>query len=244
MKIALLSDIHGNISALEAVLEVVKSENVSTFLICGDFLGYYYNPKEVLERLISFHVVACKGNHELLFEQWLKESNSFKDRMLSKYGRGFQRAEESLTSEQIEWLQNLAHPTETILGGRKFLISHGSPWDLDLYLYENTINLYAAQFKELAKIYDVSVMGHSHYQFMRMVEGILVINPGSVGQPRSGHIEEVHDGSQARAQWAIFDTESMTVEFKTTFYDASSLFKKIAQNDPDINYLKSVLLRS
>ena len=242
MKIALLSDIHGNALALEAVLNEVRCEQISTLLICGDFVGYYYNPDRVLNLIMPFNVVACRGNHEDLFKEWLVGSHDLKTQLTLKYGTGFQRAESILTKEQITWLDSLPHPSSWDLGEKKFLISHGCPWDINLYLYEDVIDNYVANFKALSAIYDVVVLGHSHCPFTKKIEKLIVINPGSVGQPRSGTFKETNTTS-ARAQWAILDTHNMEIDFKTTIYDASLLFEEIDINDPSSNYLKKVLLR-
>ncbi len=242
MKIALLADIHGNAFALEAVLDEIRREQISTLLICGDFVGYYYSPKKILDLIKTFNVVACRGNHEDLFKEWLAGSQNVKTQLTTKYGSGFQKAENSLTEEQITWLNSLEHPVYCSFNEKKLLISHGCPWDLNLYLYENIIDNYVANFKALSEICDVVVVGHSHYQFIKKIEELIVINPGSVGQPRSGTFKETNNTS-ARAQWAILDTNNMKIDFKTTIYDASLLFEEIDINDPSSNYLKKVLLR-
>lgn len=242
MKVALLSDIHGNHFALEAVLKDVRDQKISTLLICGDFVGYYYNPSKVLDFLESFDVVACRGNHEDLFKEWLTGSYDRREQLNKKYGSCFERSEDTLRQEQKKWILNLEHPVSWTSHQKKICLSHGAPWDLNLYLYENTIDTYADNFKNLSGIYDVIVLGHSHYQFMKKVEELLIISPGSVGQPRSGKIIECSNG-YARAQWALINLQNMVVDLKTTFYNASFLCDEINIYDPSNDYLKSVLQR-
>ncbi len=242
MKVALLSDIHGNSLALEKVLEEISQESITDLLICGDFVGYYYNAKKVLDLIKPFNVIACKGNHEHLFEKWLIGSRDIQEQLTSKYGNGFKIAESTLQNEQIEWLLDLTHPVSCAFDEKKILISHGSPWDINLYIYENTIGEYIYDFKKISTEYDVVVLGHSHYQFTNIIDGLIVVNPGSVGQPRSGKYTELYDPN-VRAQWAILDMQKMAVDFKTTIYDASPLFEEIRLNDSENNYSKNVLLR-
>ena len=64
MRIALLGDIHGNSFALAAVLEAARAAHVEKLLITGDFVGYYFWPREVLDMLDDWDVAAVRGNHE------------------------------------------------------------------------------------------------------------------------------------------------------------------------------------
>lgn len=241
-KIALLSDIHGNACALRAVLEEVREAGISTLLIAGDFVGYYYDVVALFRLLEPFHVIACKGNHEVLFKEWINGASNFRDKILSKYGHGLFNASLELSQSQIEWLLNLSHPVTYSCFEKKILLSHGSPWDLDIYLYEDTIHECHEKFKSLALEYDVTVIGHSHYQFFTTIDDMLVISPGSVGQPRSGRQAEINDG-KARAQWGILDIQNEHLELKTTFYDITKLLREIELYDNTLPYLKNVLFR-
>ncbi len=242
MELALLADIHGNYLALEAVLKEVRTANISNLLISGDFMGYYYNPHKVLDLLSEFNVIACRGNHEELFEKWLIGSQDVKDQLIQKYGRGFKIAESILTQEQKAWYGRLPHPASCEFDGKKICICHGSPWDLDLYLYEDTLDNYENNFKPLQDKYDIIILGHSHYQFVKKMENLIIINPGSVGQPRSGETISTPE-KIVRAQWATLNTKDLSVQLYTTMYDASLLFEEIDKYDPLSSYLKKVLLR-
>lgn len=242
MKIALLSDIHGNADALESVLKEIKKEGISILLIAGDFIGYYYEAAAVFRLLRDFQVIACKGNHEDYFEEWIKGNQEKQDTLLKQYGHSFAIGSSELMRDEIEWLLNLKHPVPCIFDEKKIILSHGSPWDQNLYLYENTISQYHSEFKRFALSYDLVIIGHSHYQFSIKLENLLVVNPGSVGQPRSGQLEQVNHG-QGRAQWAILCCQSGNIELKTTFYPIYKLISQIEKYDNNLAYLKNVLLR-
>ena len=64
MKIAILSDIHGNVFALDSVLNAVKKRGIDTLVIAGDFVGYYFWPKEMFSLLEGWDLVAIRGNHD------------------------------------------------------------------------------------------------------------------------------------------------------------------------------------
>lgn len=241
MKLALLSDIHGNPYALESVLKEVRSEGIQTLLIAGDFVGYYYGVAAALHLLEDFEVIACKGNHETLLDDWTNGNQETRKNLLNKYGHGFEKALSELTPRQIEWLSNLGHPLSSILNERRVILSHGSPWDLNLYLYESNIQQYHKEFNSFQE-YDLAIIGHSHYQFITKMEKLLIVNPGSVGQPRSGEFIEDNEGL-TRAQWATYCCKSGHIELKTTFYPSSQLIEEIDRYDNNLPYLKKVLLR-
>ena len=64
MQVALLADIHGNMDALEAVLNDADSKGIRTLAVCGDLVGYYYRIGDVLSALKERDAVMCRGNHE------------------------------------------------------------------------------------------------------------------------------------------------------------------------------------
>ena len=77
MYIAILSDIHANIYALDAVYQDFKNKNVNNILITGDIIGYYYWPKKVLKKLMSDDRVTCiAGNHENILQEVINDRDS------------------------------------------------------------------------------------------------------------------------------------------------------------------------
>jgi predicted phosphodiesterase len=97
------------------------------------------------------------------------------------------------------------------------------------------------KFDEYVGKFDIVVYGHTHYQYSCTYRSLCIINPGSVGQPRSGILGG--DRGYARAQWAVYDTSSRTCQHQTTHYDVTSLLQQIAENDPGMKSLNSVFLR-
>lgn len=111
MRIAILSDIHGNYDALTQVLEECKKCNVEKYIFLGDYVGYYYEPKKVWDKICQLDGVKIKGNHEDL----LKDSLSSKARMhqiKKKYGMGHQIAQNQLLEVEIEQLYSLPEKNE------------------------------------------------------------------------------------------------------------------------------------
>lgn len=241
-KIALLSDIHGNDLALKSVLDEIRAQNISTVLICGDFVGYYYNVENALNLLKTFNVVSCKGNHEVILECWNSADNNEKARLESKYGNSFRLISQNLSKYNSDWLEKLDHPVCLKLNNKRICLAHGAPWDINQYLYEDTIANYHDKFRDISKLYDVVMLGHSHYQFVKKLDKLIVINPGSVGQPRSGTFSK-NTNCMARAHWATLELDDLKVDLFSTLYDCTELLEQIDYHDPYKVYIKNVLLR-
>ena len=231
MKLALLSDIHGNHHALSAVLNAIKFQNVDTLLIAGDFVGYYFWPLEVFQLLESWNVVAVRGNHDKMLEK-AKNDRNFLRRIVEKFGTGISVALDQLDREKISWLINLPDSLEYEIEGEKILLCHGSPWDADEYIYPDSEGEFFEGYIRL----DVTwvVQGHTHYPMIKNYGKVTVINPGSVGQPRN---------RQLGAQWALLDTESDKIEHFCEQYDSSLVMMEAKKRHPEISYLEDVLKR-
>ncbi|WFP50632.1 metallophosphoesterase family protein [Methylomonas sp. EFPC3] len=231
MKIGLLGDIHGNSLALEAVLASAKAKNVEILCLTGDFVGYYYSPDRVLDMLTEWSTFAVAGNHEhMLFESL--ESAERRDEYLSKYGSGLISAACRLSPSQLEWLRKLPAKLELDISGQRILLAHGAPWDTDCYLYPDAPEPHWTRAAE--GNFDLVVLGHTHYRFQRKIGRSLIVNPGSVGQPRD---------RIPGAAWAVFDTDTMVCEHYSESYDVSTVIQQARVNDPNKKYLQEVLVR-
>ena len=196
MKLALLGDIHGNDFALQAVLSAASSSGVEKLLITGDMIGYYDAPLHVLELLRSWDRHVVRGNHEEMLNT-ARSDPEFLAQMDMRYGPGLRTALEQLDRQQIDELCSLPHPLELVIDGCRILLCHGASWDIDQYVYPDA---QPALLERCAiQEFDLIVLGHTHYPMRQKIGKTLVVNPGSVGQPRN---------RQSGAHWAIFDTSS------------------------------------
>lgn len=231
MKIALLGDIHGNDQALSAVLEAASRANVDRLLVTGDLVGYYFNPLQVLKLLSSWDHHVVGGNHEAMLSGARLDNFKLSD-IERRYGSGLRIAIQQMSSDQLDGLCNLPHRLEIEIDGVKALLCHGAPWNVDEYIYPDVDAETLARCA--AENYDLIVMGHTHYPMFKMVGNTILINPGSVGQPRD---------RKPGACWAFFDTESRAVEFRRENYDSSDLIQECQTRHPELPYLSEVLLR-
>jgi predicted phosphodiesterase len=195
--IAVISDLHGNLPALEAVLADVGSADA--LVCCGDLVGYYPDAAEVVDRVRALGALAVRGNHELM----VTGARAVPPERAGYYAVAATRR--ALSADQLAWLAALP-PSRALAGdGAAVEVRHASPWDEDTYLYPDS-DLGAVVLEEGRWL----LLGHTHYPMLRRAGGGLVANPGSVGQPRD---------RDPRAAWARLDTATGRWEQRRVSYD-------------------------
>lgn len=225
MRILVISDIHANLDALQSV--IADAGKVDQVWCLGDLVGYGPEPNECIELIQSLPaLISIKGNHDVaalgeidirLFNSEAKESMIWHQTILS--------------AENKNYLQNLPEKYESDL----VTLAHGSPrnpiWEYILDPYVARINY--DYFKN-----DLCLVGHSHQPIIsswNLEDGVLewgspqigatvslhhrmIINPGSVGQPRD---------SDARAAYGILNSDTLQFEFHRVAYNISAVQSKI-----------------
>lgn len=231
MKVAVLSDIHGNIDALHAVLQELLQCDVEEIWVLGDVVGYYYYPDKVMDLLFGFKIRLIRGNHEVLLEQLIKGAATTAE-VTERYGSGHKLAMDVLTEEQKTLLIEAPDLMEFAVCDVRCLLAHGAPWARFEYLYPDSSH------EELSRISEYPVdfifVGHSHYSFVFECDNVTLVNVGSVGQNRkTGGI----------AEWCLFDVSSREVILRKTPYDVQRLIRAVDELDANRTYLASVLKR-
>ena len=231
MKIAVISDIHGNYDALVEVLKQAKKEQVEHLLVLGDVVGYYYHPDKVLELLSEWSFDIIKGNHEIILEDLILDS-SLQESIRLKYGSGHQEAINKLSKKQLEFLKTLPETKSVHLDGVSILMCHGSPWSNNYYIYPDCKKKIIQKCD--SQEHDFVLIGHSHYSFAIKNANSVLINPGSVGQSRK---------IGGKAYWAIINTQNSCFQLLTTDYNTDKLINEVEQKDIEIKYLIEILNR-
>ena len=234
-KIAILSDIHGNAQALRAVLAVVRRMEIREVFVLGDFLGYYYEAREVLALLAdaAFHVTAVRGNHERMLA-CVRAGERGLAAVTEKYGHGLARAMEMLPESEQTRLAGLPDARRVEVAGVHFLLAHGTPCAPERYVYPDAPAMVLDEAMASAGDADIVLLGHTHYPMVRACGTRLLLNPGSVGQARQrGGV----------ADWCIVHAETGVVQPMATPYDVRPVLREVQQRDPDGPYLRDVLLR-
>ncbi len=236
MRSLILSDIHGNIDALEAVLHHVRRKRWDRVLFLGDAVGYGGGPNQVVEwlRSLGSTLLAVRGNHDRVCTG-LDEATYF-----NRYAR--QAAEwtlENLGKRNLEWLREL--PQGPLVVTDELAICHGSPVDEDAYIFSG----YDAAQGFRAIPHRVILFGHTHVPSafvlrarngksviqVRLLSGkrlVLdleddcryLINPGSVGQPRD---------RDPRAAYAIYDDRLKRLYLYRVPYRIQAARRRIVQ---------------
>ena len=202
MLVGVISDVHANRVALRAVLEDMPE--VDRLVCAGDVVGYNPWPADCVDALRDRDVPTVTGNHD----RAVVTGTGFGGNGMAH--AGVEHAREALDDDRLAWLEGL--PAERrVLDGRLKLV-HGHPDDPDRYTYP-------AMFSErLLDDEDVLVMGHTHVQHHERYDDGVVLNPGSVGQPRD---------DDPRAAYTVVDLGASTVEEHRVEYDVDRVAETV-----------------
>jgi putative phosphoesterase len=178
MKTLILSDIHGNLPALEAVLEAEGDFDACLFL--GDVVDYGPFPKECIQFLMNEMDVGVVGNHDNAIAHEVDCGCRGDFKRFSEETRAWHKT--LLDATDLHFLRSLPPLAQTHIQGESILLAHATPQgNLFEYLQETDMD------EAVEGIQDQFVLlGHTHIQFKRHVGRTLVVNPGSVGLSRDG----------------------------------------------------------
>jgi putative phosphoesterase len=198
MRILVVSDIHANWSALAAI-----EQPFDACLCLGDLVDYGPDPLQCVRWTMTHATHAIRGNHDHGVAQGIPVTGDSGFRYLTRATRPSMW--EALGPEERRYLLQLPVTQRLTLGGRHILMVHATPRDpLDEYLLKDPSSWSKRLQNEQAQIVCV---GHTHIQFKIQVNGVTVLNPGSVGLPRDG---------DPRAAYAVIDDDG--IELKRTAY--------------------------
>jgi len=228
MRIAIFSDIHGNIHSFRGIMRSIATQDVDLKIFCGDICGYYYGQNEVIDILAEVKdLLMVKGNHDELFVRSFSDTVLRKE-CVEKFGRSYEVMVSKTSNGHLDFIADLPEKIEVTECG--LFVCHGSPWDfLEEYVYPDDD---ISRFEGLG--YRYVVMGHTHYPMGREIGGVLVLNPGSCGQPRDFNVPS----------YMILDTGRVSFEIKRCPYDMIPLKREIEKYDAENMYLRDVLDRS
>ena len=192
MRIALLSDIHANLPALEAALGAADDLGAERLVVAGDLVGDGPHPVEVLAALRARGAECIRGNVDRAVLDLARGEGKLKKLARGEKGQRSNRAWTALrlrdADAELEWLAERPAELRLSAADQDVLVVHGSPRGDTDYLYPTlTPAALASKLEPLSGPRPtVLVCGHSHVAFAREVDGVLVINCGSVGRPADG----------------------------------------------------------
>ncbi|EJS76333.1 metallophosphoesterase family protein [Bacillus cereus] len=242
-KIALLADVHGNASALQAVIEDSIKENVTDYWLLGDLIMPGPGSNDLFEMLERAKVdTYVQGNWEDSFLDVLNKNIDFDNATDIYVSRLVQYQYESLDEKYINLIKNLPLHVTKQVNDLSISISHNlhnKNYGGDLWPTNNQEN-----FDQLFNHdYDIAIYAHTHHQLLRYSsKDQLIINPGTIGQPfyKWGKLN-----SDLRAQYAILEIDEAgiaEVRFKKVFYDVEKELKNaISKKLPYIDLYRELL---
>ncbi|QCC50985.1 metallophosphoesterase family protein [Halapricum salinum] len=202
MQLGVISDVHANIVALDAVLSDMP--DVDLVVCAGDVVGYNPWPGECVDRIRESSIPTIMGNHDRAVVTG--EYPGFNDMAVA----GVEHALDRLSDDQIEWLATL-EPEQRLVDDRVQIV-HGHPDDPDHYTRPEEFG------PELLEDEELLIMGHTHVQHHEIYDEGMVVNPGSVGQPRD---------RDHRAAYTLVDLEEWTVDERRVEYDTDAVIHEV-----------------
>ena len=224
MKYAIISDIHGNLEALEAVLNDAEKKGAERIICLGDIVGYGANPKECLDKIKSINDIVCAGTHD---HAVINQTDTIYFNIYARKAVAWTSLQ--LNDEDILYIQSFPYVYEE----KDFIAVHANliqpeNWG---YIFDD----FDAAKNFISMKQNICFIGHSHVPLaFEKKEDIrpyynlkelnidknskYIINVGSVGQPRDG---------DPRTGYCIFDSDNMKIEWIRLNYDIVKAQKKI-----------------
>lgn len=196
VRLALLSDVHANLQALDAVLaDIAAQPNIAGSYHLGDLVGYHAHPNEVVARLAERGIPGVSGNYDSTVAHRYKHCGC----------RSESPEQEALAHQSFEWtLRAVSDATRAALAALPFRLDlkplgghtsgptvtllHATPSNNLVYVTEDRSDDFLRKMgaQAAASAGDVVAFGHTHRPWQRVVDGILYVNTGSVGRPKDG----------------------------------------------------------
>jgi putative phosphoesterase len=218
LKTAILSDVHGNLPALEQVLADCAKHGVEQIWYLGDFVGYIPYPNEVIERLRGENAISITGNYDLKVLTFARNAQRWKKHKSSEKFSAFEWNYKALSLGNRRYLRSLPKERRIKVAGLTVLLTHGSPADIEEGIGPT---MPEKRLNELAKIAgaDLVLCGHTHRPLRKRKGNVLFVNPGSVGRPEG----------DTRASYAIlnFTDGRVTVRHYKVKYDIAKAARAI-----------------
>lgn len=244
MKLALFSDIHANLPALEAVWADIENQKPDAVFCLGDLVGYNIWPNEVISFIRNRHIPTIAGNYDFGIGRISDDCGCAYvteiDKELGKVSIAY--TNEIVKEEERNYLRTLpAHLNiEFQLNNDKqnILLVHGSPRRINEYLFEDRDDKSMIRILEQANT-DILCFGHTHKPYHRIFNTGDVqkphfrhaINIGSVGKPKDGDPRSCYVILHLDSKTSVANNESLKVEFRRVEYDVEKAAKAV-ENSP------------
>lgn len=215
MLVGIISDVHANAPALSSILSDFKGLGVTTIIHAGDIIGYGPYPNETIRLFRDWNIYSILGNHD-------RALISGDVRKFSPHAaQALRWTDRTVSVQERDYIKGLNESEVVIIDGIRIGLFHGSPRNRDERVAYGDLAVRRVMPAFLAKTNcKVVVLGHTHKQFkLKFPEG-MVVNPGSVGQPRDGN---------PKAAFALLDTKTLDVTLHRADYNYRQVIIDITQ---------------
>jgi putative phosphoesterase len=220
---AVITDIHGNLLALEAALARIEELGIEDVFCGGDLVGYGPWPNEVCSEIEERGIATIYGNYDYAIGRDLEDCGCAyrdpHDRELGEQSIVWTLAHTEARAKAF--MRELPFDLRFELAGKRIRLVHGSPRKVNEYLFEDKP---ARTFERIAALADcdVLVFGHTHKPWIRKYGGVLFVNCGSVGKPKDG---------DARAGFAVLESSDGHVapRVERVDYEAGQVARELTE---------------
>ncbi|NQT52949.1 metallophosphoesterase family protein [bacterium] len=240
--IAIISDVHSNLAALEAVLEDIRARHIERVICLGDTVGYGPQPVECLERIRQFDTVLLGNHDEAIFHSHKTEEFNVRAELAVEWTRKqLSQGPDQESAERLNFLRNLEPLKEVLIDDVPVTLAHGTPRrPLREYIFPRDIRNAEKMRDIFERIRSIGFVGHSHVpgiytedltythpselEFLKIYhfeDGVkTIVNVGSVGQPRD---------RDPRSCYVTLTDEADAVVFRRVEYDIEQTRQRIYQ---------------
>jgi diadenosine tetraphosphatase ApaH/serine/threonine PP2A family protein phosphatase len=222
MRVAIISDIHSNLEALQKALEIIDEKKVEEIVCLGDLVGYGANPNECVELTRKRASRILLGNHDQAAFDLSQTEHFNRHARTAAYWTN-----QTLTQENLEFLKSL--PFQHVIDDLTFV--HASPRDPEQWEYVFSAHEAKTNFESFQT--RICFVGHTHIpgvfpEDLKMQKSTVtrenryIVNVGSVGQPRDGNW---------KLSFGVFDTSAWTYDLVRSEYDVQTASEKIVAAD-------------
>ena len=220
-RIALITDVHANVPALDAALAEIERLGVDNIYCGGDLVGYGPHPNEVCSTIEERAIPTIYGNYDYAIARDLHDCGcayvTQHDRAIGQLSVEWTLANTNQPAK--DFMRELPFDLRFELGGKRVRLVHGSPRKVNEYLFEDKP---ARTFDRIAALADcdVLVFGHTHKPWVHEYGGVLFVNCGAVGKPRDG---------DARGSFALLEDsgDGVSVTIERAAYDALAVAREM-----------------
>ena len=239
-RIAVFSDIHSNLTALEATLRDIESKGITERYCLGDFVDFAPWPNEVISRIRHENIPSVYGNHDqrLFDNETISAKSWHSPEETSARKKAMELSNATVTNENLRWLKALPFSRQLKVGDKKILLVHASPDSVDEYLRpdhpEEALRTLQQNFG-----FDILISGHTHFADVRYIKRkdgkmFAVVNTGAVGRIKKG---------EPQATWLELTLQGTNIKLAVhrVNYDVSYVAEFILRGDVPDFYARDLL---